>query len=264
MPAIPRRFPGVVRDFITGVRYFGQGFGLLVRRPRLLLIGMLPAVLTTVVLLGGMIALIANVDHLAALVTPYANGWPSGARAFARLAAGVALVGAAAVLGVVGFTAVTLTIGGPFYEHIAEQIEDGLGVTVEQLDLSWWRQFLSGVRDGIVLLLRSLVFTAPLFLAGFLPVAGQSVVPVLVALETGWFMALEVVAVPFYRRGIGLRRRTQMLRRRRMLAVGLGLPAALLCLIPLMAIVVMPAAFAGGVLVALDTLGQPQRRPRRR
>jgi hypothetical protein len=31
-----------------------------------------------------------------------------------------------------------------------------------------------------------------------------------------------------------------------------------------MAIVVMPAAFAGGVLVALDTLGQPQRRPRRR
>jgi CysZ protein len=67
-----------VRDFITGVRYFGQGFGLLVRRPRLLLIGMLPAVLTTVVLLGAMIALIANVGHLAALVTPFANGWPSG------------------------------------------------------------------------------------------------------------------------------------------------------------------------------------------
>jgi CysZ protein len=167
------------------------------------------------------------------------------------------------VLGVVGFTAVTLTIGGPFYEHIAEQIEDDLGVTVEQLDLPWWKQFLSGVRDGIVLLLRSLIFTVPLFLAGFLPVAGQSVVPVLVALETGWFMALEVVAVPFYRRGIGLRRRTQMLRRRRMLAVGLGLPAALLCMIPLMAIVVMPAAFAGGVLVALDTLGLSPGRGRR-
>jgi hypothetical protein len=43
-----------VGDFITGVRYFGQGFGLLVRRPRLLLIGMLPAILTTVILLGGM------------------------------------------------------------------------------------------------------------------------------------------------------------------------------------------------------------------
>ena len=49
------------------------------------------------------------------------------------------------------------------------------------------------------------MFTIPLFLAGFLPVVGQSVVPVLAALLTAWFMALEVTAVPFYRRGIGLR-----------------------------------------------------------
>ena len=112
--------------------------------------------------------------------------------------------------------------------------------------------------------IRSAMFTVPLFIAGFLPVVGQSVVPVLVALSAGWFMALEVVAVPFYRRGFGLRARTAMLRRRRMLAVGLGLPAALLCMIPLLAIVVMPAAFAGGVLVALDVLGPAeQEKPRR-
>jgi len=244
-----------VRDFITGVRYFGQGFGLLARRPKLLLTGMLPAVLTTAVLLGGMIALIANVDHLAALVTPFADGWPRDGRLVTRLVAGFALVGVAVLLGLVGFTAVTLVVGGPFYEHIAERIEDELGVTEGHLDLSWGKQLLSGIRDGTVLLLRTLMFTIPLFLAGFLPVVGQSVVPVLVALVTAWFVALEVVAVPFYRRGIGLRGRTAMLRRRRMLAVGLGLPAALLCMIPLLAIVVMPAAFAGGVLVALDALG---------
>ncbi len=231
---------------------------LLVRRPKLLMIGMLPAILTTVILLGGMIALIANVGHLAALVTPFADGWSGGWRLATRLAAGLALVGVAVLLGLVGFTAVTLIVGGPFYEHIAERIEDDLGVTEGHAGLSWWKLFLSGLRDGIVLLLRSLVFTIPLFLAGFLPVVGQSVVPVLVALVTAWFMALEVVAVPFYRRGIGLRNRTAMLRRRRTLAVGLGLPAALLCMIPLLAIVVMPVAFAGGVLVALDVLGLAQ------
>jgi CysZ protein len=249
-----------VRDFITGVRYFGRGFGLLARRPRLLVLGMLPAVLTTVIFLGAMIALIANVGHLATLLTPFANGWPTGARQFTRLAAALVMVGAAAVLGVVAFTATTLTIGGPFYERIAERIEDDLGVTPAQLDLPWSRQLATGARDGVVLLIRSLIFGIPLFLAGFLPVVGQSVVPVLAALETGWFMALEVVAVPFYRRGIGLRRRTALLRRRRMLAIGLGLPAALLCMVPLLAIVVMPAAFAGGVLVALDTLDSSQRR----
>jgi CysZ protein len=260
-----RRFSGVVGDFITGIRYFGQGFSMLVRRPRLLLIGMLPAVLTTAVLLAAMIALIANIGHLAVLLTPFADHWSDGGRLVTRLAAGLALVGVAVLLGLVGFTAVTLLVGGPFYERIAERIEDDLGVAEAHLELSWWKQFASGLRDGIVLLLRSLVFTVPLFLAGFLPVVGQSVVPVLAALMTGWFMALEVIAVPFYRRGIGLRRRTALLRRRRTLALGLGLPAALLCMIPLLAIVVMPVAFAGGVLVALDVLGlaQPGKPPQR-
>jgi CysZ protein len=244
----------MVGDFVTGVRYFGRGFGMLARRPRLLFTGMLPAVLTAAILLGAMIALVADIDHLAALVTPFADHWSGGGRLVTRLAAGLALVGAAVLLGLVGFTAVTLAVGGPFYENIAERIEDDLGITAGHLGLSWWKQFLSGLRDGIVLLLRSLAFTIPLFLAGFLPVVGQLVVPGLVALTTAWFMALEVVAVPFYRRGIGLRDRTAMLRRRRTLALGLGLPAALLCMIPLLAIVVMPIAFAGGVLVALDVL----------
>ena len=183
-----------MRDFVIGVRYFCQGFGLLARRPRLLLTGMLPAVLTTVILLGGIVALVLNAGHLAALVTPFANDWPAGERTAARLAAGFALVGGAALLGIVGFTAVTLVVGGPFYERIAERIEDELGVTQGHLDLSWTRQLLSGIRDGIVLLLRSVLFTIPLFLAGFVPVVGQTLVPVLVALVTAWFMALEVVA----------------------------------------------------------------------
>ena len=117
-------------DFVVGVRYFGQGFGMLTRRPKLLFIGMLPAVLTAAILLGGMIALVANIDHLAALVTPFAEDWSGGERLVARLAAGFALVGAAVLLGLVGFTAVTLVVGGPFYESIAEKIEDDLSITV--------------------------------------------------------------------------------------------------------------------------------------
>ena len=70
----------MVRDFFTGVRYFGQGLGILVSRPKLLLTGMLPAVLTTALLLGGTIALIVYINDLAALVTPFADDWPEGWR----------------------------------------------------------------------------------------------------------------------------------------------------------------------------------------
>ena len=56
-----------------------------------------------------------------------AEGWASGWRATVRGAAGVALFGAALVIGLISFTALTLAGGGPCYEHIAEKVDDDLG-----------------------------------------------------------------------------------------------------------------------------------------
>lgn len=243
-----------MRDFVRGVRFFGQGVVIVLRSPRLLLIGALPAVVTALLLLGGMIAMIYWVDDLAALVTPFADDWAQALRAAVRVAAGVALVGGALVVGLISFSALTIAIGGPFYEHIAEKVEDSLGATPADVELPWWTLLWMGLRDGIVLVLRSLLFTIPLLVAGFIPVVGQTVVPVLLALVTGWFLALELVAVSFYRRGMNLAERRALLRKRRGLALGLGLPASLLCVIPFAAIIVMPFAFVGGVLVARDVL----------
>jgi CysZ protein len=105
-----------------------------------------------------------------------------------------------------------------------------------------------------VLVLRSLLFTIPLVIMGFVPVVGQTLVPVLLAFVTAWFLTLELVAVSCYRRGIGFRERRKLLARRRGLAIGLGLPASLLCAIPFAAILVLPIAFVGGVLVAHEAL----------
>ncbi len=233
---------------------FGQGLGILLRSPRLLLIGALPAVLTAVLLLGGLIALGYWIDDLSALVTPFADGWAEGWRSAVRVAAGVALFGAALVVGLLSFSALTLAVGGPFYEHIAEKVEDGLGGASGEVELSGSRLLWLGLRDGVLLVLRSLLFTLPLVVAGFVPVLGQTVVPALLALVTAWFLALELVAVPFYRRGMDLAQRRRVLRGRRALALGLGPPASLLCAIPLAAIVVLPVAFVGGVLVAREAL----------
>ena len=242
-----------MRDFVTGVRLFGRGLGILLRSPRLLLIGALPAVLTTLLLLGGVVALGYWIDDLSALVTPFADGWAEGWRTAVRLAVGVALFAGTLVVGLLSFTALTLAVGAPFYEHIAEQVADELG-DEDAVELPWWRLLWWGLRDGVVLVARSLLYTVPLLLLGFVPVLGQTVVPVLLALVTAWFLALELVSVPCYRRGMDLRQRRDLLRTRRPLALGLGLPAALLCAIPFAALVVMPVAFVGGVLVAHEAL----------
>jgi len=173
-----------------------------------------------------------------------AEGWASGWRATVRGAAGVALFGAALVIGLISFTALTLAGGGPCYEHIAEKVDDDLGGVPTEAEMSWWRLLGRGLRDGVLLVLRSLMVTVLLLLAGFLPVVGQTVVAVLLALVTAWFLALELVAVPFSRRGWNLKQRRELLSTRRALALGLGTPATQLCMIPLAAIIVMPVAFA--------------------
>ncbi|WP_019819412.1 EI24 domain-containing protein [Saccharomonospora saliphila] len=250
-----------MRDFVTGVRLFGRGLGILLRSPRLLLLGALPVVLTTVLLVGGILALALRIDDLATLITPFADDWAESWRTAARITAGVALVGAALVVGLVSFTALTLAVGGPFYERIAERVEDDLGDAPAGDASPWWRGVWAGLRDGLVLLLRSLMFTIPLFVAGFIPVLGQTVVPVLMALVTAWFLALELVAVPFSLRGMDLGQQRAHVRRRRGLALGLGLPTALLCAIPFAALVVLPVAFVGGVLVAREILHTPAADP---
>ncbi|OLF14106.1 hypothetical protein BLA60_02790 [Actinophytocola xinjiangensis] len=243
-----------MRDFMTGVRFFGQGLGIMLRSPRLLLLGAAPAVLTALLLLGGMVALILRIDDLAALVTPFADDWASGLRAVVRVLVGVTLVAASLVIGMISFMALTLAIGGPFYESIAEKVAEGLGDPPGRVELSGGRLLWLGLRDGLALVLRSLLFTIPLLIAGFIPVLGQTVVPVLLMLVTAWFLALELAAVSFYRHGLDLTQGRKLLRTRRGLALGLGLTTTLLCLIPFAAIIVMPVAFVGGVLIAREVL----------
>ncbi|RSM90577.1 hypothetical protein DMH04_03690 [Kibdelosporangium aridum] len=243
-----------MRDFVKGVGMFGQGLGILLRRPKLLLLGAIPAVLTTLLLLGGIAALVVWIDELATWVTPFADDWSTGWQTTVRIAAGVALFAAAISIALLSSTALTLAIGAPFYEYIAEKVEDDMGGVPNAVETPWWRLLGMGIRDGIILVLFSLLYTIPLFVAGFIPVFGQFVVPVLMALVAGWFLALELVGVPFYLRGMALKQRREHMRKRRMLALGLGVPASLLCAIPFLAIIVMPVAFVGGVLVAREVL----------
>ncbi|MQA15507.1 MAG: hypothetical protein GEV09_15460 [Pseudonocardiaceae bacterium] len=244
-----------MRDVVAGLRLLGRGAGIVLRSRRLLLLGAVPALFTTVLLLGGLVTLVAFLDEIAAILTPFADDWSAGLRTAVRVMAGVAVFVAAGFIGVVTFTALTLLIGGPFYEYLSETVEDGLGGVADAVEVSWPALFLRGLRDSVLLVTVSVLCTGPLLIAGFLPLIGQTVIPVVVACVGGWVLALELVGVPFHRRGLRLGDRHRALRRRPGLTLGVGVPAYLLCAIPFAAIVVMPMAVAGSTLLAREVLG---------
>ncbi|MFF5234097.1 EI24 domain-containing protein [Dactylosporangium sp. NPDC000521] len=248
-------------EFAEGARLLGRGFSLYSRSPRLLLLGLIPAGISFLLLGIAWFFLLWFIRDLAATVTWFADDWGSPWRGVTRFGAGAGIVIVSALVSVLTYTALTLLIGDPFYEVISERVEDHFGGAPGLPDLPWHRTFFKNAADSIRLILLAVAVSIPLFLLGFVPVLGQTVIPVLDAVVGGWLLAVELTGVPFNRRGMRLRDRRAMLRANRPLALGFGIPVFVILLIPFAAVLVVPAAVAGSTLLTRRLFALPTDKP---
>ncbi|MEV6297947.1 EI24 domain-containing protein [Actinoplanes sp. NPDC051861] len=248
---------GTARQFATGVGLLARGLGLVLRSPRLLLVGLIPALLAGILYTIALIFLFRSLPEISERVTWFADDWTAWLRDTIQVFAGAGVLGLSVLLGVLTFTAVTLLIGDPFYEKISELVEDRFGGVPDEVEIGLLRSLRRSLTDSLRLIGISILIAIPLFLLGFLPFVGQTVVPVLGGALGGWLLALELTGVPFQRRGQRLRHRRVVLGRHKPLALGFGAAVFATFLIPLGAIFMMPAAIAGATLLARKALGKP-------
>jgi CysZ protein len=247
-----------VAQFLTGAGLLARGLVSCARSPGLLLLGVLPALITSVLLVGGLIAVVAFLGPESRGLTWFAAGWPSSARSLVRALAQIAILGVYVLVTIVAFTGLTLAIGDPFYEKISERVEDRLGgVPGGAVVRPWWRELGRGAVESVRLVTLSAVLGVLLFVAGLLPALGQTVVPVVGALVGGWALAVELTGVAFARRGLRLRERRRVLHRHRAVTLGFGVTVFVCFLIPLGGVFLMPAAVAGATLLTRYVHGQP-------
>ncbi|RJL34473.1 EI24 domain-containing protein [Bailinhaonella thermotolerans] len=235
--------------FVEGAGCFLRGLGWVAARPRQWLFGLIPALIAFVLYGAALVLLGIYAGDLAELVTPFADGWSAGVRDGFRAVVGVLVFAAGLVLSVFTFTAVTLLIGDPFYEKLSERVEDSLGGAPRAPDVPLWREIARSARDSLVTLVYVVLFTIPLFVLGFVPVVGQTVTPVLGALVSGFFLAVELTSLPLVRRGLRRRERFALLRRNLSATLGFGTLVFLVFLIPLAAVIAMPGAVAGAAML---------------
>ncbi|MGE5826974.1 MAG: EI24 domain-containing protein [Micromonosporaceae bacterium] len=252
---------GPAGEFLAGAGLLLRGLGMYARSPRLMLLGLLPAAITAVLLVGAFIGAVYVVDDVVAFLTPFADNWSSGLRDGLRTVAGVALLGAWLLISVLAYAALTLVIGEPFYEAISKSVDDRYGGIPGEIDVPFWRSLPRSILDTMRSLLLTAGFGIPLFFAGLIPVVGETIVPVLGAMVGGWVLALELTGVPFERRGLRFRHRRAMLRQHRAMTLGFGMATFMCFLVPLGAVFAMPAAVAGATLLSRRLFGQPDREP---
>lgn len=246
--------PGVVSSFVEGVGIFFGGFRLWGTSPKRMVLGMIPAAIVGVVFIALIVVLAVNAVTITDWATPFAETWDEPYRSSIRIAAAVALIAVAVVVVLYAYAAVTLLVGDPFYERIWADVERGLGEAPAESGESAWRGLLTGLGRAVGLLLLTVPTGAALFVLGFVPVVGQTVVPVLGLAVGGWFLALELTGYAFDARGVSLRDRRRLLGRRRSRTLGFGMTVAVLFLLPALSVLVMPAAVSGATVLARRAL----------
>ncbi|WP_182876577.1 EI24 domain-containing protein [Microbispora sp. H10670] len=235
-----------VGGFAEGIGFCFRGLGWVARHPGWWLFGLIPALIALALYIVALVWLGTHATDVAAWVTPFADDW--GWRDTFRALVGFMIFVVGLALSVLTFTAVTLVIGDPFYEKLSEKVEEDLG-GLPGGDLPFWSSLFRSVRDSLVTLWYVLLFTVPLFVLGFVPVVGQTVVPVVGAFVSGFFLTVELTALAMERRGLRRKERFALLRANLPVTLGFGVPLFLSFMVPLVSVVAMPGAVAGAAML---------------
>lgn len=238
-----------------GLRHLGAGFSFMARNPGLAVLGMVPPLIVSLLLLGALVGLGLSLGA----ITDALTGWLTGdLRTVLQWVFGAVVMLVGIILAVIVFSSLTLLIGAPVYEKISLMADrERGGVPGEQPET-----LLAGVGRSIVqslaLLGISLLLAVPIFLLGLIPAVGGVISAVVGAVVGGTMISLELIGGPFDRRG---RRRLGEKfgagRGRRAEVLGFGIPVFLLFSVPLVQVVLFPAATVGGTLLARSLLGEP-------
>lgn len=242
----------MIAEFLTGIRFLGRGLGYWKRRPGLMLLGLVPALIALALLTAALLPLFLSLGVVTDWATPFADSWDPFWRSTLRAALGIVIVVVALVLASVVFTALTLLIGDPFYQRIWRAVETDLGGPVPAGDGG----FLVAAGESIRLVSLGILVALLALALGFLPVVGGALAAIVSVFLTGRLLARELTGRALNARDIPSAERSRMLRTRRARLLGFGTATQLCFMVPLGAVFIMPTAVAGATFLARELLAE--------
>lgn len=240
----------MITEFVAGVRTLIQGFALWRTRPRLMNLGLIPAAIAFLILAALLLPLILGMNGISAWMTPFAEEWPAPWKGLVRGAVGFVVVAAGILIANAVFTALTLTIGDPFYQRIWHAVEVELGDAPPEDGGSFW----TTVAEGMRLVVLGVLIAIFVVLIGFVPLIGGFLGAVLGVVFSGRLLARELTGRAFGARDLSPRDRAALFGSGRARVLGFGVATQLCFLVPGLAIVAMPVAVAASTVLARTLL----------
>ncbi|WP_062464658.1 EI24 domain-containing protein [Demequina soli] len=242
----------LVPEAAAGVRTAVDGLRGWARAPRLMALGLVPGAIVAAVLGVGLGVLAVYLGRVGRDIAAGLGAGDGTWAALVAVTASIAVLAASSLVAVALFATLTLAVGQPFFEAISRRVDASLGgLDAPAAEEPWARGLARGLGEGVVTLAISVGVSLLLLLVGLVPVVGSGAAFAVGALVGGRLLAIELTAYPMARRGIVSRRdRVAALRPYRARTVAFGAAVFLVFLLPLGALLAMPAAVVGATLLA--------------
>ncbi|WP_424406720.1 sulfate transporter CysZ [Pasteurella sp. PK-2025] len=236
-------------ELYKAFHYFMTGWHLITQKGLRRFV-VLPILLNIVLLSGLFWLFISQIDSLIDSMMHYIPEWLSWLSAV-LLALSILLI---LVFFYFIFTTLSGFITAPFNGLLAEKVERMLaGQSIEDGGI------LDFVKDIPRMLAREwqkLLYSLPrfilLFALGFVPVLGQTIVPIIAFLFTAWMMAIQYCDYPFDNHKVPFFVMKQALGQKGTLSVTFGGLVAVCTFVPLINLVVIPVAVCGATAMWVE------------
>jgi CysZ protein len=196
-------------------------------------------------------AIAGSIHYVPRLMAAIWPGLDAGLGTFGAGLARVTAIAIASLLGVLLATFVTPPLSAPALERLVLLRERDLGVSPRPA-AGLWREFWCALQAQLVALAIGVPVLGLLWLVTLLaPPAAVVTVP-LKFLVLSWLVAWSLLDYPLSLRGVALRERLQLMRGGAPRVFGFGIAIALLFTVPLLPLLLLPAAVAAAAEIGVE------------
>lgn len=233
---------------MNGVDCFFEGFTL-VRKPGLRQYVIIPAVINMVVLVLMVAASVSQFDGWVSGMIAWLPSWLSFLSWLIWLLAVVVVMFALFYL----FTIVANIVAAPFNALLSIKVEEHLTGKQNESSVSLWMIMPRAIWREISKLLYLLPRLLGLLLLSIIPVINAAA-PILWILFGAWMMTVQYTDYAADNNEISFTDLRKRLAKKRMQSISFGLPAYMLLAIPVINLIILPVAVAGGTVFWVKNL----------
>ena len=236
-------------DLGLGFHYFIYGWRLMLQR-QLMPFVIIPVAINAILMIALLWFFISHIAGWADWIVSFMPAWLDWLTMILVPLAVLSLI----MLFYFTFTTITNFIAAPFNALLAEKVE--LQLTGEQLNNMTMAEMLKDVPRMLKREWQKMAYSIPrfiaLFLLSFVPVVGQTVVPVLTFVFGSWLLAIQYCDYPFDNHKISFKRMRNALGQRKILNFTFGTFVSIFTALPFVNLVVMPVAVCGATAMWVE------------